>query len=83
MITLQKLKKTQVGIELLRRIAAKCTLRNVSFSSPDDFFERTMLNYIEKTWEQWLGPLVPNLPDFNTVIGELRPKITSLLSAAH
>ena len=39
-----------------------------------------MLNYVQKTWEQWLGPLVPDLPDFNTVIGELRPDITSLVS---
>jgi len=63
-------------------LRAKCTIRNVSFSGPDDFFEKTMLNYVEKTWEQWLGPLVPDLPDFNTVIGELRPKITFLVSKA-
>jgi predicted nucleotidyltransferase component of viral defense system len=63
-------------------LRAKCTIRNVSFKGPDDFFEETMLNYVEKTWEQWLGPLVPDLPDFNTVIGELRPKITFLVSKA-
>ncbi len=63
-------------------LSAKCTIRNVSFKGPDDFFEKTMLNYVEKTWEQWLGPLVPDLPDFNTVIGELRPKITFLVSKA-
>ena len=39
-----------------------------------------MLNYVEKTWEQWLGPLVPNLPEFGIVIGELRPQIATLLS---
>lgn len=39
-----------------------------------------MLNYVEKTWEQLLGPLVSDLPDFNTVIGELRPKIKFLVS---
>ena len=61
---------------------AKCAIRNVSFKGPDDFFEKTMLDYVEKTWEQWLGPLVPDLPDFATVIGELRPRITSLLSSA-
>jgi len=48
----------------------------VAFNGPNDFFENTMLAYIEKTWEQWLGPLVPDLPDFATVIGELRPMIT-------
>jgi len=58
----------------------KCTLRNVAFNGPNDFFENTMLAYIEKTWEQWLGPLVPDLPDFATVIGELRPMIILLVS---
>jgi hypothetical protein len=34
---------------------------------------------VEKTWEQWLGPLVPALPRFETVIGELKPQIENLL----
>ena len=61
-------------------LRAKCTLRNVAFNGPDDFFEKTMLAYTEKTWEQWLGPLVPDLPDFATVIVDLRPMITLLVS---
>ena len=61
-------------------LRTKCTLRNVAFNGPNDFFENTMLAYIEKTWEQWLGPLVPELPDFDTVIGDLRPMITLLVS---
>ena len=61
-------------------LRAKCTIRNVSFSGPDDFFEKTMLNYVEKTWEQWLGHLIPDLPDFATVIGALRPMIALLVS---
>ena len=40
----------------------------VEFNGPEDFFEKTMLAYVEKTWEQWLGPLVPSLPSFQTVI---------------
>jgi len=64
-------------------LRAKCTLQNVSFNGPDDFFEKTMLKYVEKSWKQWLGPLVPDLPDFNAVIGELRPKITSLVTTTH
>jgi len=57
----------------------KCSVRDVSFGGPDDFFQTAMLAYVEKTWEQWLGPLVPNLPTFETVIGELRPQIVTLL----
>ena len=58
----------------------KCAVRDVSFDGADDFFQPTMLAYVEKTWEQWLGPLVPDLPSYTTVIGELRPKVDALLS---
>jgi hypothetical protein len=38
-----------------------------------------MLVVVEKTWKQWLGPLVPGLPSFNTVISELRPAIAEII----
>lgn len=58
----------------------KCTVRNVIFYSPDDFFQETMLRYVERTWGQWLGPLVPNLPSFKTVMGDLRPQVEAIIS---
>lgn len=58
----------------------KCSIRNVTFDGPNDFFHEPMLNYVKKTWDQWLGPLVPNLTDFETMIGELRPQIETLIS---
>lgn len=58
----------------------KCSIRGVSFRGPDDFFQEAMLAYVERTWDQWLGPLVPNLPSCETVIGELRPQIVTLLA---
>ena len=58
----------------------KCSLKNVMFSGADSFFPQAMFAMVEKTWKRWLGPLVPNLPPYNTVIGELRPTVTSLLS---
>lgn len=57
----------------------KCEVRGVDFAGPEDFFQPHMLANVEKTWEQWLGPLVPNLPSFGTVIGELRPTVESLV----
>ncbi|MFQ5479152.1 MAG: nucleotidyl transferase AbiEii/AbiGii toxin family protein [Candidatus Binatia bacterium] len=57
----------------------KCAVRNVAFTGPDDFFQEPMLAYVEKTWQQWLGPLVPDLPPFKAVIGELRPQVTLLV----
>jgi len=59
----------------------KCAARNVSFEGPSDFFQEPMLSYVETTWEQWLGPLVPELPSFETVIGELRPQIADLIES--
>ena len=57
----------------------KCVARDVSFEGPGDFFEERMLSYVKATWEQWLGRLVPGLPSFETVIGELRSRITDLI----
>ena len=57
----------------------KCSVRAVSFTGPDDFFHDAMLAYVEETWEQWLGPLVPGLPSFNTVVNGLRPQVTALI----
>ena len=57
----------------------KCAVRGVSFKGPDSFFPEAMLAYVEKTWDQWLGPLVPGLPSYRTVIGELRPQIEDII----
>lgn len=59
----------------------KCAVRKVSFKEPRDFFQEAILAYVEKTWDQWLGPLVPDLPPYGTVIGELRPQIEELLTS--
>jgi predicted nucleotidyltransferase component of viral defense system len=58
----------------------KCAVRGVTFQGPDDFFQKTMLTYVEKTWIQWLGRLVPRLPSFDIIIGELRPQIEAILT---
>jgi len=61
-------------------LRVKCAAKNVDFQSEENFFRENMLTLVEKTWEQWLGPLVPNLPSFQTVIGNLRPEIAKLLA---
>ncbi len=61
-------------------LGKKCAIRNVAFEGPEDFFQENMLLYVEKTWEQWLGPLVPRLPSFEIVIGDLRPQVAALVS---
>jgi len=57
----------------------KCHARNVDFQVADDFFKEKMMSYVERTWDQWLGNLVPQLPTFEMVIGKLRPQIVSML----
>ena len=58
----------------------KCAVRNVAFGGPDGFFQERMLAYVKKTWDQWLGPLVPELPPFDIVVGSLRPQVESLFA---
>jgi predicted nucleotidyltransferase component of viral defense system len=60
----------------------KCAMRDVDFTGPEDFFQEPMLAYVEKTWDQWLGPVVSGLPPFETVIGELRPQVAALVPAS-
>ena len=57
----------------------KCALRGVAFEGPEDFFHSRMLAYVGDTWAQWLGPLVPGLPSFETVIDSLRPQVANLV----
>ena len=59
----------------------KCSVRRVSFKGAGDFFQKNMLAYVETTWEQWLGPLVPGLPSFESIMEELRPQIEKLLTS--
>lgn len=61
-------------------IHEKCALREVDFDGPEDFFQETLLALIEETWNQWLGQLVPQPPDFRTVIDDLRPQVEALVS---
>ncbi|GAG25093.1 unnamed protein product, partial [marine sediment metagenome] len=56
----------------------KCKVKEVEFTNPENFFDNTLLDYIAKTWEQWLGPLVPELPPFKLVIDDLKQKIYKL-----
>jgi hypothetical protein len=58
----------------------KCENKNVIFATVDNFFEKNMLEYIQETWEQWLAPLVPDLPPSEKIMEELRPQLELLLS---
>ncbi len=68
------------GFDALLR--EKCAARGVAFEGPEDFLREEMLADVARTWQQSLGPLVPGLPPFDVVIGDLRPRIEALLRPA-
>ena len=57
----------------------KCAAKGVSFKTAGDFFPSVVMAEVEKTWEQWLGPLVPDLPPYKKVIDELKPQVERIL----
>jgi len=73
----------QLRLEILPSLfLRKCKVRRVKFGGPKEFFDETLLDYTGKTWEQWLGPLVPELPPFEIVINSLEQKLFDLFKRA-
>lgn len=67
---------------ICRFLPLKCSSKGVTFKGSEDFFDEKMIAYVEKTWDHWLGPLVPQLPKCEIIVGELRPKIERLIALA-
>jgi len=57
----------------------KCASKNVSFVNADSFFEEKMVQNARQTWEQWLSPLMPDLPECEMLLRELKQTISELL----
>lgn len=57
----------------------KCALKQVSFINAESFFDPRMIDYVSRTWDQWLGRLVPELPKCELVLDALKTKIEMLL----
>ncbi len=64
-------------------LATKCAVRGISLDERSDFFAEPMRSHVKATWDQWLGPLVPNLPPFDAIASELTPQIAALLHPTH
>lgn len=58
----------------------KCTVRDIEITGAEQFFEKTTLDFVESTWEEWLGHLVRELPAFETVINDLKLSLNLLLA---
>ncbi|MDE2813197.1 MAG: nucleotidyl transferase AbiEii/AbiGii toxin family protein [Gemmatimonadota bacterium] len=65
--------------DFAHRLHEKCRLRDVNFAGTEDFFDPRVVANVQLEWERSLGPLVPGLPAFETVVDELRSQIAALL----
>jgi predicted nucleotidyltransferase component of viral defense system len=60
----------------------KCEMRDVTFTSVDDFFAKGLLAEVDVAWTQSLAALVSDLPSLSTVLSELRPAVGRLLAGS-
>ena len=58
----------------------KCTAKNITFTGAGNFFDDSLLSQVEKSWNKSLGDIVPELPDFNLVLRELRGQVANLFA---
>lgn len=66
----------QIKIEILPELFLdKCSIKEIAFDGPDEFFNQTLLDHTSKNWEHWLETLVPELPAFEQVVADLRKNL--------
>lgn len=57
----------------------KCNVRDVSFDTSEDFFNKTVVDHVRSTWDQWLKPLVSDLKDFDFILEDLKAFIKEVI----
>jgi predicted nucleotidyltransferase component of viral defense system len=55
-------------------IKKKCETKGVMLHSVDDLFQSRLMEYLEE-WHHWLDPIVPQVPDRDIVINELKQQL--------
>ena len=63
--------------DLIPLLNQKCSVRNVTYTSPNDFITEDLLSVARKEWAQQLLPFVPDAPQAE----ELLPQVQSLISS--
>lgn len=66
--------------DFLTLLRSKCAAKEVDFQGPESFFPEVMLLEVERSWSNWMRPLVDDLPDWPKVRDELRVLVERLLS---
>lgn len=69
---LSKYKSNLQTSALKKAFLIKCKHKQISFTSPEQFFNEEYLTYIKKDWHEFLTRLTPNIPPFNEVIAQLK-----------
>jgi len=65
--------------EVVKILPQKCAARGVVFGGVEDFFPALILSEAERQWETSLADLVRPLPDFGSVVADLRESLPLLL----
>jgi uncharacterized protein len=63
-----------------RILPVKCSDKNVSISSVDDIFDPRLIAEVRKSWNQALGPFLPQLPNVDGVLAETYAALNRLLT---
>jgi len=72
-----KHKKEDLNILKISEILdQKCRLKNVEMTK--EFFDPTYLEGVKQSWSEWLGLLVEGLPEFDTVMNNLKEELAFL-----
>jgi predicted nucleotidyltransferase component of viral defense system len=70
----------EINYDLIRGVLGKkCIGKHVSFKGIEDFFDPIAIAEVSKTWEQWLKPLVQDLPKVEQVIKDIISKLHNIL----
>jgi hypothetical protein len=65
--------RDQINVQLLPDlITKKCAHKNIPFHSVDTIFQETLMNNARSEWRTWLADVVPDLPDYERVMQELK-----------
>lgn len=65
--------------ELKDAFLRKCAIKDITFVAPEQFFNEEYLNYIKKDWPEFLGGLIPELPEFDQVVMALKSYVHEIL----
>jgi hypothetical protein len=74
--------RDSIQAELIPDLAAKkCARKNIVFRNFEDIFAENLMKDLDAAWEQWVGPLMVELPAKQLVINELKEFFNEVLKS--